>query len=49
MEEELQRLILIGKRTPVIKKMWVFGSRHKNSNRRDSDLDIAVEVEWIKG
>lgn len=47
MVEELQRLVYIAKVNPVI-KMWIFGSWYKKTNRPDSDLDIAVELEWVK-
>lgn len=49
MEEELDRLADIAKKNTIIKKMWVYGSRYKKTNRPDSDLDIAVEVEWVSG
>jgi predicted nucleotidyltransferase len=49
MEKELQRLISIAKNTPFIKKMCVYCSRYKKTNTPDSDLYIAVEIEWVKG
>lgn len=49
MDEQLIQLVKIAENTPVIKRIWVFGSRYKGTNRDDSDLDIAVEVEWVKG
>jgi predicted nucleotidyltransferase len=47
--DQLTQLIEIAENTPVIKRLWVFGSRYKGTNSEDSDLDIAVEVEWVKG
>lgn len=44
MEQELSISIKIASNTPVIKRMWVFGSRLKQSNKVNSDLDIASEL-----
>ena len=49
MDEILLKLVEIAKETPVIKRIWVFGSRFKNTHNSNSDLDIAVEVEWVSG
>lgn len=47
LEATIEKLVEIAKVTPVIKRMWVFGSRHKGNHRACSDLDLAVEVEWV--
>jgi hypothetical protein len=49
LESELNRLQEIAASTPVIKRLWLFGSRYRMDHSPDSDLDIAVEVEWIAG
>lgn len=30
---------------PLIRKLWIFGSRVRGDNRPDSDLDIAIELD----
>ena len=49
MEDILDKIVAVATQTPVIKRIWVFGSRHKGTNGPGSDLDIAVEIEWLKG
>lgn len=49
MQNTIEKLKSIAKTDPVIKKIWIFGSRYKGNCRVDSDLDLAVEVEWIEG
>jgi len=49
MDDVLQQLTEIAIATPVIKRMWVFGSRYKGTHTDASDLDLAIEVEWVKG
>src|SRR3569833_791953 len=34
---------------PVIKRVWIFGSRARGTARPDSDLDIAVEHDSLPG
>lgn len=34
---------------PLIIRAWVFGSRVKGTNRKDSDLDVAIEHGVMKG
>jgi hypothetical protein len=45
----IQELIAIAKTVPMIKRMWLFGSRVKGTATDGSDLDLAVEIEWIPG
>jgi predicted nucleotidyltransferase len=33
--------------TPRVRRVWVIGSRAKGSERPDSDLDIAIEIEPV--
>ena len=49
MENEFNSLIKIAKATPEIKRIWIFGSRYKGTHHDGSDLDLAVEVEWVEG
>ena len=49
MQNTIERFIEIAKQEPVIKRMWVFGSRYKGTGHPDSDLDLAVEVAWVNG
>tara|TARA_R110002072_G_C7762336_1_gene518444 strand:- start:98 stop:445 length:348 start_codon:yes stop_codon:yes gene_type:complete len=49
LQVELTRLTDLCRSVPVIKRIWVFGSRHKKTHGPDSDLDIAIEVEWVSG
>lgn len=34
---------------PHVKRLWVFGSRLKGTQRVDSDLDVAMEIDPIGG
>src|SRR3569623_2040407 len=34
---------------PVIKRVWIFGSRARGTARPNSDLDIAVEHDSLRG
>lgn len=34
---------------PVIKKIWLFGSRVRGTGREKSDIDIAIEIEKFEG
>src|SRR3569623_35380 len=34
---------------PVIKRVWIFGSRARGTARPSSDLDIAVEHDTLRG
>lgn len=34
---------------PIIKRVWLFGSRVRGTERPDSDLDIAVEHDSLPG
>ncbi len=34
---------------PLIRKAYIFGSRAKGTERSDSDLDVAVEVDRLAG
>ncbi|VAX08943.1 hypothetical protein MNBD_GAMMA26-2198 [hydrothermal vent metagenome] len=49
MDEVINDLISIAKRHPYINRMWLFGSRYKETHKTDSDLDLAVEVVFVKG
>lgn len=49
MQNTIEQFIEIAKQEPVIKRMWIFGSRHKGTDHPHSDLDLAVEVEWVNG
>lgn len=49
MDETIESLCEVAQSSRVIKRIWVFGSRYKGTNREDSDLDVAVEVEWVEG
>lgn len=49
MDEVIKSLREVAQSSPVIRRMWIFGSRYKGTNTDDSDLDIAVEVEWVEG
>lgn len=45
----IQELITVAKTVPMIKRMWIFGSRLTGTATDGSDLDLAVEIEWISG
>jgi predicted nucleotidyltransferase len=32
---------------PEVRRVWVFGSRAKDTHRPDSDIDVAVELEPV--
>ena len=53
MNDELHELIPVIQQwagsQSYIKRVWVFGSRLKGTHKPDSDLDIAVEVQWVDG
>lgn len=49
MKDIIWQLCEIAEKTPVIKRMWIFGSRIKGTETQNSDLDLAIEVEWIEG
>ncbi|WP_376748527.1 nucleotidyltransferase family protein [Stutzerimonas balearica] len=49
MENTISQLIKVAENEPTIKRMWIFGSRYKGTNHPESDLDLAVELEWVKG
>ncbi|NGM78791.1 nucleotidyltransferase family protein [Burkholderia multivorans] len=34
---------------PLIRKVWLFGSRVRGTERPDSDIDVAVEVRRLPG
>lgn len=34
---------------PLIRTAWVFGSRVSGTQRSDSDVDVAVEVDTLSG
>lgn len=38
-------VITWAKADPVITRAWIYGSRWKGTNRPDSDLDVAVEID----
>lgn len=33
------------KSSPKVRRVWLFGSRAKNTHREDSDIDIAIELD----
>lgn len=45
----IAKFVEIAREEKVIRRMWIFGSRHKGEEKPTSDLDLAVEVEWVKG
>ena len=45
----IAKVVEIAREEKVIRRMWIFGSRHKGEEKPTSDLDLAVEVEWVKG
>jgi len=48
LKRKSKRLSELAESIPVTKRLWVFGSRCKNAHHPNSDLDIAVEVEWVQ-
>lgn len=48
-DDVINAIVEIAKSEPTIKRVWVFGSRFTNTHRLDSDLDLAIEVEWVSG
>ncbi|WP_175757666.1 nucleotidyltransferase family protein [Burkholderia cepacia] len=34
---------------PIIRKVFIFGSRARDDFREDSDLDIAIEIDGVNG
>lgn len=46
-EAAIEKLVMVAKAVPMINRMWLFGSRLKGSATECSDLDLAVEVEWV--
>jgi predicted nucleotidyltransferase len=34
---------------PLVKRVYIFGSRTTNDNREDSDIDVAVEIHRLAG
>ena len=45
----IAKFVEIAKEETVIRRMWGFGSRHKGEENSTSDLDLAIEVEWVSG
>jgi hypothetical protein len=45
----LHQIVEIAKTVPMIKRIWFFGSRFKGTASCSSDLDLAIEVEWVSG
>lgn len=33
------------KRSPIVNRLWIFGSRARGTERPDSDLDVAIEID----
>lgn len=42
-QHDIELLRLWAARTPIVKRVWLFGSRICGDYRHDSDLDVAVE------
>lgn len=38
-------LVKWAERTPLVGKLWIFGSRARGDHRPDSDIDIAIELD----
>jgi predicted nucleotidyltransferase len=38
-------------KTPLVKRLWLFGSRVRGEQREDSDVDVAIELDMtaVKG
>jgi predicted nucleotidyltransferase len=45
--EVLDAIVAWADAIPRIRRVWLFGSRAKGTNRPDSDINIAVEVEPV--
>lgn len=47
---EIRNIIVAWAETqPLLLKVWLFGSRVRGTERPDSDIDIAVEVQTLPG
>jgi hypothetical protein len=40
----LEEIVAVVTQWPSIKRVWVFGSRYKETHHKNSDLDIAVQL-----
>lgn len=40
----LNKLCAVASDLKTVEKLWVFGSRYKNTNHKESDLDIAIAI-----
>jgi predicted nucleotidyltransferase len=50
--DEMQVLLSIwAAETPLVKRLWLFGSRVRGEHREDSDVDVAIELDMtaVKG
>ncbi|MCK9419819.1 MAG: nucleotidyltransferase domain-containing protein [Nitrospirae bacterium] len=49
MDADIEAIRTWAKSQPIVKRVWLFGSRIRGNERPDSDLDIAVEHDCLPG
>ena len=47
-EEDTRKIIEWAGRHPEIKKVYLFGSRARGNNHPKSDIDLAIEMEFLE-
>lgn len=45
-DEDIKKIVEWAKRHPQIKRVYLFGSRARCTNREGSDIDLAIEMDW---
>lgn len=46
-EADRQRIVEWARRHPKIRQVWLYGSRARGDNRPDSDIDLAIEMDFL--
>jgi predicted nucleotidyltransferase len=47
-EEDRAKIVSWAETHPEIQRVWLYGSRARGNNQEDSDIDLAIEMDFVE-